>query len=160
VSPRSVTKEDEEMSKELERTRAWPSRWWDWEGPDLTRFFEGLRPWFRDADRLRIEQELTDDTLVIRAEMPGVDPDKDVEITVQDGVLHLRAERRSEEKQESEGRVRSEFHYGMFERALRVPAALSVDDVKANYKDGILEVRVPWKVPTEEGARKIPISRS
>ena len=129
-------------------------------GPTSIAGSKGSDPWFRDADKLRIEQEITDDTLVVRAEMPGVDPDKDVEITVQDGVLHIRAERRSEEKEETEGRTRSEFRYGMFERALRVPPDMSVDDVKASYKDGILEVRVPYKVPTEVGARKIPISRS
>jgi HSP20 family protein len=149
------------MNKELEPTRErWPSRWWGWDGPDLSRWFEGLRPWFREADQLRIEQELTDDTLVIRAEMPGVDPDKDVEITVLNGVLRIHAERRSEEKEESEGRIRSEFHYGMFERTVRVPSDLDVEDVKASYQDGILEVRVPYKVPTEEGARKVVIDRS
>ncbi len=150
------------MSKDIELKREeWPARLWDWfDAPELGRWFEGVRPWFRDEQRLRIEQELTDDTMVIRAEMPGIDPDKDVEITIDDGVLRVRAERKFEKKEEKEGGTRSEFHYGSFERALRVPKDVGVDDVKATYKDGILEVRVPYKVPTEAQPRKVAITRS
>jgi HSP20 family protein len=144
-----------------------PARLWDlfdisefgrW--PELGRWFEGLRPLFREEDRLRIEQELTDDTIVIRAEMPGIDPEKNVEITVVDGVLHIRAERSFEQKEEKEGQTRSEFHYGSFSRSVRVPNEVDVDDVKATYTDGILEVRFPYKVPTEAEPRKVTVTRS
>ena len=123
---------------------------WDWfDAPDFGRFFD-VRPFFGRFDRLmRLEQELKDDMLVVRAELPGIDPDKDVEITVQDGMLHIKAERRSETKDEKDGSFRSEFHYGSFERYIRVPRETVMDDVKATYKDGILEVRCPYKVPTE-----------
>jgi HSP20 family protein len=149
------------MSKEVEVRRAErPARLWDWfDTPDFGRWF-GLRPFFGFEDRLRIEEELTDDTMVVRAEMPGIDPDKDVEITVDEGMLHIKAERRSETKEEKEGRVRSEFHYGSYERTMRVPSETNVDDVTASYKDGILEVRVPYKVPTEAPPRKVAISRT
>jgi HSP20 family protein len=127
--------------------------------PDFGRWFEGLRPWSGEDWRLRIEEELKDDTMVIRAELPGIDPDKDVEITVADGVLNLRAERRYEKTEEEKGRTRSEFRYGSFTRAVGVSRELSVDDVKASYQDGILEVRFPCKVPTEAEARKVLITR-
>ena len=134
-------------------------RAWDWfDMPELGRWFEGLRPWFRDEGRMRIEQELTDDSLVIRAEMPGIDPDKDVEITIEDGLLRMRAERRFESTKEETGRTRSEFSYGSFERVLRVPKDVEVEDVMASYKDGILEVRVPFKAPSEPAARKVPVT--
>jgi HSP20 family protein len=136
-------------------------RRWDWfEGPDLFRWIEGVRPFFGAEDRIRVEEELTDDTLVIRAEMPGIDPDKDVEITVGDGVLHLRAERKSESKDEREGRFRSEFHYGSFDRMIRVPKDVVLEDVDATYKAGILEITVPYKVPTEAPPRKVPVTKA
>jgi HSP20 family protein len=149
------------MDKDIELKRdEWP-RLWDWfDTSDLSRWFEGLRPWFREEDRLRIEQEVTDDTLVIRVEMPGIDPERDVDITLDDGVLRIRAERTAEAKDEAEGRMRSEFRYGSFERVVRVPRTVTVDDLEATYRDGILEVRIPYKVPTEAPPRKVPVTRS
>jgi HSP20 family protein len=136
----------------------WPLRRWDWfDTPELFGWLERVRPSFGPDDRLRVEEELTDETLVIRAEMPGLDPDKDIEITIGDGVLHLKAERKTEAREEVKGRVRSEFHYGSFDRIVRVPKDIVVEDVVAVYKDGILEVRVPYKVPTEAPPRKVPV---
>jgi HSP20 family protein len=148
---------DVEMKQEEER----PASLWDWfEAPDFGRWFEGPRPWFRDEDRLRIEQEVTDDSMMIRAEMPGIDPAKDIEITVDDGVLTIRAERRSEQKETQGGGSRSEFRYGSFTRAVRVPKDMDPDEVTATYKDGILEVKFPYKVPIEAQPRKATVSRS
>jgi len=147
------------MSTIEKRREETAPRRWDWGvRTDLARWFEGFGPWFNDDDRLRVEQQLTDDTMIVRAEIPGIDPDKDVEITVENGVLHIRAERRSEKTEETEGRTRSEFRYGMFERALRVPAGLKVDDVQATYKDGILEVRAPLRTADVSPPKKVPIS--
>lgn len=81
----------------------------------------------------------------IAGPLPGIEPEKDVDISVSDGVLHITAERRSETKQENEGRVRSEFRYGSYTRTLPLPKGASEADVKASYKDGILEVTVPVK---------------
>jgi HSP20 family protein len=151
------------MDTDIETIREdWSAGVWDWfESPDLGRWFEGLRPFLRDDDRLRIEQELTDDdTMTIRAEIPGIDPVKDVEITVDDGVLSIRADRRYEKKEEQAGLYRSEFRYGSFTRSVRVPKYMDPDDVRASYKDGILEVTFPFKVPTEAEPRKVPVNRS
>ena len=107
---------------------------------------------------MKLEEFRDGDTLVVRAEMPGIDPDKDVEITVSDGMLHLSAERRSETKTEDKKGYRSEFRYGSFSRSMRLPAGAGEDDVKATYDDGILEVRIPID-ESSTGAKKIPISR-
>jgi HSP20 family protein len=132
---------------------------WEWfETPDLGRWFD-MRPFFGRFEPMRIEQELKDDTLVVRAELPGIDPDKDVEITLNEGVLRIKAERRSETKEEKEGTFHSEFRYGSFERVVRVPKETLMDDVKASYKDGILEVRCPYKVPTEAAPMKVEVTR-
>lgn len=128
-----------------------------WDFPEMTRWFE--RGWPGGEGRLRVEEEVQDDKLVIRAEIPGIDPEKDVEITVADGALHLKAERRKETREEAEGRVRTEFRYGSYSRTVALPKGTDEKDVSATYRDGILEVTVPYKAAAQE-KRKIAISRS
>ncbi len=122
--------------------------------PDLFGRFErgGAHP-------IRIEEEQTAEELIIRAEMPGIDPDKDVDIEVVDNMLRVRAERREEERTEKDGMVSSEFRYGTFVRAITVPRGTTADSVKAAYKDGILEIRVPIPKPVEPVAAKVPVIR-
>ena len=103
---------------------------------------------------LRIEDELEDDRYVIRAEVPGIDPDKDVEITVSDGVLTIAAERREQINEKG----RSEFHYGSFVRRVSLPAGAVEDKLAARYQDGILEVTVPVEAVKAE-PRTIPVAR-
>jgi HSP20 family protein len=144
-------------SKGLPRTR-----FWDWFDTDFGRFFERFEPFAMSPEtRIRVEEEETDGALVIRAELPGIDPEKDVEVFVGDGYLQIRGERRSGETDKKEGQTRSEFHYGSFARMLSLPKGCRPDDVTASYKDGILVVRVAMP-PAEEAptARKIPVGRS
>jgi len=116
------------------------ARLFDWfDAPDFFHVFEG-RPL---EERIRLEEEVVDGHLVIRAEMPGLDPDNDVDINVGDGVLTVKAERRKEETKKTDGSFRSEFHYGSFQRAVLVPKGTSATDVTATYRDGILEIQVP-----------------
>ncbi len=109
---------------------------------------------------LRVEEFEDGDTLVVRAELPDIDPDKDVEVTVDDGMvrIHGRRDQKSEHK-DSQG-FRSEFRYGEFDRAVALPGGASPDDVKATYSDGILEVRVPCRVVPEPKPAKIAVARS
>jgi HSP20 family protein len=150
------------MRKDIEprSTERSLGRLWDWiDGPDFTRWFEGFRPMPAWEDRLRVEKELKDDALVIRAEVPGIDPEKDAEITVEGGRLHLRVERRRETTEEHEGRFRSEFRYGSLHRTLALPESVDADDVTATYEDGLLEIRVPMAT-TKAPSQKIPISKA
>lgn len=107
---------------------------------------------------IRVDEYQENGTLVVKAELPGIDPDKDVELTVSDGMLHIRAERREEEKSEERGYLRQELRYGSFSRTLPLPPGASEDDVKATYHDGILEVRIP--APAVPEAKKVPITRT
>jgi len=107
---------------------------------------------------LRLEEFVDGSTLVIRAEMPGIDPDRDVDITVHDGSLRIRATRRCERKEEDQGWIRSEFQYGSFTRVLALPPSASEDDVEAHYRDGILEIRVPLGSESPQ-ARTVPVRR-
>ena len=132
------------------------ARLFDWFEPnDIMKFMEGLPPF---EDRIRVEEEVVGDDLVIRAELPGVDPDKDIDITIVGDVLSVSAERRKEEKTEKDGQYRSEFRYGSFRRSIRMPQGVSADNVTASYRDGILEVKVP--VPErKDTAAKVTISK-
>jgi HSP20 family protein len=141
-----------------------PSRWsdafdrWLAEWPAL-RLWPELREIGQGPDLLRVEEFTEGDELVVRAEMPGIDPDKDVHITVTDHTLHVRAERRQESKTEEQGAYRSEFRYGSFARAIPLPPGATDKDVKATYRDGILEVRIPVDRARAE-ATKVPVQRA
>jgi HSP20 family molecular chaperone IbpA len=102
----------------------------------------GIRPAF-DTHVMRLEDEMTDGRYLVRAEMPGVDPAKDIEITVRDGQLTIKAER--SEKKEFNGR--SEFSYGSFVRTVSLPAGADEDSIGATYDKGILTVSVAISEP-------------
>ncbi len=107
-----------------------------------------LRPLF-DTHLIRLEDEMAEGHYLLRAELPGIDPAKDVDITVRDGKLTIKAERT--EKKETKGR--SEFSYGSFVRSVTLPAGASEEDIKATYHHGILtvDVAIPEQAaPTEK----------
>ena len=111
--------------------------------------------WRRDAaNALRIEDRLEEDRYVVRAEIPGIDPEKDVKITVADGVLTIAAERREEVSEKG----RSEFHYGSFLRRVSLPQGAKEEELTARYEDGILEVTVPFSAEQAQ-PRQIPVAR-
>jgi len=107
---------------------------------------------------IRVEEFHDDGTLVVRADLPGIDPEKDLELTVADGMLRIEAERHEEEKKEDKGYLRQELRYGALSRTLPLPEGVSESDIKASYKAGILEIRIPE--PKQEPAKKIPIAKS
>ncbi len=90
-------------------TFAWPQR--------LRRLFE----LDNDQEWLRVEEFHDGDTIVVRAELPDIDPDRDVEVTTADGFVRIHAHR--EQKAEKTGKrgYRSEFRYGEFERRIALP---------------------------------------
>ena len=110
------------------------------------------------ADMIHVEVYREDGTLVVRADLPGIDPDKDVELTIAGGMLHIEAERREVEKQEGKGYLRREVRYGSFSRSLPLPEGVTEADIAATYKDGVLEIRIPE--PTREPAKRVAISKS
>ncbi len=126
------------------------------------RFLERLRwpelPALPGDLDFRVEEFVDGDQMVVRAEMPGLDPEKDVDIQVLDGELRIRAERREKKEEREKGRYRSEFRYGSFTRTVPLGADIDEDDVKATYKDGILEVRLPID-KEKAAAKKVPVQR-
>ena len=78
--------------------------------------------------------------LVVRLEVPGIDPATDVNVTVEGGELVIRGERKQKEEVEEERYYRMEASYGAFERHIPVPEGIDEGKVKADYADGVLEV--------------------
>lgn len=99
----------------------------------------------------------TDDALVVHAELPGVEA-KDMDVSIHDGVLTVRGEKRTERKEEEKGRSYSERFFGSFERRIVLPATVDEDQIDASLKDGVLEVRLPKSTPAPPPeARKVEI---
>jgi HSP20 family protein len=102
-----------------------------------------------------IESYVEDGNLVVRADLPGIDP-KEVEITVTGNLLQIRGHR--EQTQESKDRdyYHREVYYGSFERSVQLPEGIRADDVKASYRSGVLELRAP--LPRESAPRRVTIA--
>ena len=113
-----------------------------------------MRP-FAGGQLMRVEDYVSEGQYVVRAEVPGIDPEKDVEITVDDGVLTVKAERREEKKEGG----RSEFRYGSFTRSVTLPSGADQENVAASYRDGILEVRTPIKEAAKAEPKRIAIAK-
>ena len=127
--------------------------------PELSELFEGFPSWASlrptlGSHIIRVEDEMKEGCYELRAEIPGVDVDKDVDVTVRDGVLTIKAERT--EQKESNGR--SEFSYGSFLRSVTLPQGADEDAIKATYDKGILTVAVPVAEAAAEPAEKrVPV---
>ena len=124
--------------------------WLEGEFPALP----SMRP-LASGQPMRVEDYVSEGQYVVRAEVPGIDPEKDVEITVDDGVLTVKAERREEKKEGG----RSEFRYGSFTRSVTLPSGADQENVAASYRDGILEVRTPIKEAAKAEPKRIAIAK-
>jgi HSP20 family protein len=125
--------------------------------PDLVDWFEEpfitLRPYL--GQPIRVEEYVEGDHYMIRAELAGVDPEKDVEVMAGPGYLTIRAER----SDKTEGKHRSEFRYGSFSRTLTLPAKADEDAITASYRDGILTISVGLKTEQKASAKKIEVAK-
>jgi HSP20 family protein len=98
------------------------------------------------------------DTFVVRAELRGLDPDKDVELTVSDGALWIEGRHRDQNRSEEHGFVRHEVRYGAFSRSFPLPGGVTAADIDAKYKDGVLDIRIP--APEHHNVARVPITKS
>ncbi|HSE90792.1 MAG TPA: Hsp20/alpha crystallin family protein [Candidatus Binatia bacterium] len=131
---------------------------------DVDRMFEdflGRRPWpfwperWWPAASMRITTPAVDlyeekDDIVVKAELPGMEKDN-IEVNLSDNRLTIKGEKKQEEEVQKEGYYRSERSYGSFVRTLELPRKVQTDKVKAAFKNGILEIRVP---KTEEAKKR------
>ncbi len=114
----------------------WPERWFKTEGAELI------------APVLDLYEEKDD--IVVKAEIPGIDKDN-IEVNLGDHTLTIKGEKKKEEETKEENYYRSERSYGAFLRTIELPKDVHADKVKATFKNGVLEVRLP---KTEEAKAK------
>lgn len=122
--------------------------------PEVFRMLEAGWP-FGDHHVVRIEDYREDGNYVLRAELPGMDPEKDIRIAVHGNELAITAERTVA----THDKAHSEFTYGKFARTVRLPAGTQPGDVTATYEAGILEVMVPVKEETEAKQIEVKIGK-
>jgi HSP20 family protein len=109
----------------------------------------GARRWIPSMDLVE-----TDDHFVLRADLPGLSED-DVAIELEDNVLTVSGERKSEHQDKREGFYRVERSYGEFRRSLTLPEGVEADGIEASFDKGVLEVRIPK--PAERKPRRVAI---
>ena len=83
-----------------------------------------------------------EEDLVVKAEIPGAN-EKDIDISLEDGILSIKGERKLENEDKKDNYYRIERSYGSFSRSFRLPVEVKTNDAKASYKDGVLEIRIP-----------------
>ncbi len=133
-----------DIQKEISDLFEFPSSRWD--GRD-----EGL---LSSAWTPAIDIYDSKDNLVVKADLPGIKKE-DIEVSVQDGTLVIKGEKKEESEKKDKGWVRTERYYGSFYRAIALPATVDEAKVKANYKEGVLELAFPKK--EEAKPKKIQI---
>ncbi|HAN71068.1 MAG TPA: molecular chaperone Hsp20 [Actinobacteria bacterium] len=127
--------------------------------PSLISWLDSLWPAeldlaLRATHGIRVEELSRDGEFILRAELPGIDVDKDLEVSLSGGVLTIEAVREESTDEEHH----SEFHYGRFRRSLMLPSGVQPSDLSASYEDGILEISV--HLPSESEQRQsIPVTR-
>lgn len=97
-----------------------------------------------------------EDAFEVRADLPGID-EKDVELSIAEGVLTLKGEKKAEREEKKENYHLSERSYGSFSRSIRLPESADESSVTAKFDKGVLTVRVPKSKEAKERTRKIEI---
>lgn len=130
--------------------------------PDLDRWVDSFfaptrretsaRPWAPAVDVLEDEK-----AIVIKADLPDVD-EKDIKLELNDGMLTLKGERKFEKERKEEDYHFIERSYGAFSRSFRLPDTVNENDIKAAYKNGVLEVTLPKREPEKKKARTISVN--
>lgn len=130
---------------------------------DFDRFFDN--PWLPSisddsgvtAFSPRVDVREGEKEYEITAELPGVKKD-DISVTLDNGVLSIKAETRQENKEEKEGRlIRQERRYGKFVRSFDLGPQVHEGDIKASFEDGILRLVAPKTEPSGSEAKRIEI---
>jgi HSP20 family protein len=128
-------------------------------GPRARTWFPALPTGLRRPFVPAVDMFARKDDLVIRVELPAIDPKKDVTVTIEEGNLVIRGERREREEVKEEHYYRMEASFGAFERRIPIPEGVDEKKIQAEYKDGVLEVLIPAiaKQMEEPKAKTIPI---
>jgi HSP20 family protein len=105
----------------------------------------------------RIDVSESDDEIVVKAEIPGVDPD-DVDISIDESNLIISGEKKQESEEKGKNFYRAERSYGSFRRSFALPSGVDVEQVKASSKDGVLSIVIPKSNVSK--SRKVEVEAS
>jgi len=100
-----------------------------------------------------------DKEIIVEAELPGID-EKDIQVTVRDGVLSLKGEKKSERDEKKDTYHVIERSYGSFERSFALPDSADQDQIKADFNKGVLRVVIPKRAEAAKAEKKIPIGKA
>ena len=110
--------------------------------------------WGTDTWAPALESHMSNGNIVVKADLPGIDP-KEVSISVTGNQLKIEGERKQEEKKEETDYTYQEVRYGKFSRMMTLPDGVDAEQIKANYKDGVLEITMP--TPKQMTSKKVEI---
>jgi len=105
----------------------------------------------------QVDVSETDKEVKVCAEIPGVDA-KDIDVSVEDGTLTVRGEKKYEREENEKGQYRLERSYGSFERAIRLPAEVDESKAKAEFKKGVLRLTLPKRPGAQSPRKKILVT--
>ncbi len=124
---------------------------------EMQDFFDRFTPWRGEGALVPATDVYRDNgTLVVRTELPGVDP-AGIEVEVQGSILHIRGEKRHEREIDEADRYLYECRYGRFERDIPLPEGVDADAVEASFAHGVLTVRVAVPQTEEAAPRTIKV---
>ncbi|MDP4198355.1 MAG: Hsp20/alpha crystallin family protein [Bacteroidota bacterium] len=106
----------------------------------------------------RVDISESKENVYVRAELPGMTAE-DVKITLSEGALTLRGEKKRTEESKQESFHRIERSHGEFVRQFALPANLNEDAIEANFIDGVLEIRIPKREPEKPREREVKIGK-
>lgn len=111
------------------------------------------RPWTPAVDIFETENDL-----VLKADLPDIDP-KAIEIQIENDTLTLKGERKFEQEKDGKGYHRLERSYGSFVRAFSLPETVDAENVKADYKAGVLTITLAKKAVAKPRSIKIDVAQ-
>ena len=131
---------------------------------EMDRIFDDFLPQIgsgREFDRrvgllASVDLSETDDALEVTVDLPGME-EQDIDITLRDGALAIRGERKHESEEKKKNYYRSERAYGSFTRTIPLPCEVDEDGVQAKFKKGVLTVHMPKSQEAKDHERKIAI---
>jgi HSP20 family protein len=106
-----------------------------------------------------IDVRETETEFVVEAELPGID-EKDVSVTLSNGILTLKGEKKSEREEKKDDYHLTERSYGSFQRSFQVADTVDADKVKAAFEKGVLKVTLPKRPEAMKAEKRIPIGKS
>jgi HSP20 family protein len=124
----------------------------------------GVTPAWPEAGRFgeftpRIDIRETDEEVIVTAELPGLE-EKDFEVELEEDVLTIKGEKRTEHEEKREGYRHIEIASGTFRRTIPLPSEVDADAVKATFKQGVVTVALPKLAEARRHARSVPIETS